>query len=124
MNNVADPSQVEEPPKAKHGFWRGFMREFISLTAWIAAFVIAFAFVDDAAAFLRPYISIPSVRTILAFGGLFVGLFLGLRVRRRDEREVGELAGLEVLLRALALVCDSEDAERVVDELALNNLGV
>lgn len=52
--------------------WRGFMREVLSLTAWIVAFIVALAFVDKAAAFLQPHVSVPSVRLILSFGGLFL----------------------------------------------------
>ena len=60
------------------GIWRGFLREFISLATWVAAFVIAYVFSAQAAVFLAPYISVPSVRAILAFGGLFlITLFLG-----------------------------------------------
>ncbi|MFO1352445.1 MAG: CvpA family protein [Gammaproteobacteria bacterium] len=60
------------------GVWRGFMREVIALVAWVAAFLIAFIFVDVAAAALTPYVSVPSVRVILAFGGLFlITLFIG-----------------------------------------------
>jgi membrane protein required for colicin V production len=68
------------------GLSRGFMREFISLFSWLAAIVIAFLFVDIVAALLRPYINVPSVRTILAFGGLFaatltIGSFINLILR-------------------------------------------
>lgn len=60
------------------GVWRGFMREVLSLAAWIAAFLISFVFAETAAAYLTDYISVPSVRTVVAFGGLFlVTLFIG-----------------------------------------------
>lgn len=60
------------------GLWRGLLRELISLTTWIAAFAIAFMFVDDAAAFLAPHIDLPPLRIAVAFGGLFlVTLLLG-----------------------------------------------
>ena len=60
------------------GIWRGFLREFISLATFVAAFVIAYFFSTETARFLEPYIGVPSVRAILAFGGLFlVTLFLG-----------------------------------------------
>ena len=58
------------------GLWRGFLREIISLLSWIAAFIIAFVFVEDAAFFLQPYIPLPSVRTVLAFGGLFIATLI------------------------------------------------
>jgi len=58
--------------------WRGFMREVLSLAAWVVAFLIAFMFADAGAAYLAAYVSVPSVRIILAFGGLFlVTLFIG-----------------------------------------------
>jgi membrane protein required for colicin V production len=60
------------------GLWRGFLREFISLATWVAAFVIAFLFAEDASLYLVPYIGVPSARAVLAFGGLFlVTLILG-----------------------------------------------
>lgn len=60
------------------GVWRGFLREVLSLLAWIVAFAVAFFFVDYAVALLADYVSIPSIRLILAFGGLFLAtLFLG-----------------------------------------------
>ncbi len=60
------------------GLWRGFLREFISLATWVAAFVIAFLFAEEASLYLVPYIGVPSARAVLAFGGLFlVTLILG-----------------------------------------------
>ncbi|MEE4378629.1 MAG: CvpA family protein [Candidatus Competibacteraceae bacterium] len=57
---------------------RGFLKEVISLASWIAAFVIAFLYVDVAAAHVNYYLDIPSISIILAFGGLFlITLFLG-----------------------------------------------
>ena len=57
---------------------RGFLREVLSLASWVAAFFVAFLLVDKGAAFLTPYVSVPSVRMILAFGGLFlITLFIG-----------------------------------------------
>lgn len=57
---------------------RGFVREVLSLAAWIAASFMAFSFMDTGAAYLVDYISVPSVRIILAFSGLFlITLFLG-----------------------------------------------
>lgn len=58
--------------------WRGFLKEAISLAAWIAAFIVAFLFVEDGVAYLTQYIGVPSVRIIVAFGGLFLAtLFMG-----------------------------------------------
>lgn len=93
---------------------RGFLKEAISLAAWVAAFLIAFAFVEDGAAYLSQYIGIPSVRIILAFGVLFLcTLLLGGLVNivvaqlvqhtglSGTDRMLGILFGL---LRGIALI--------------------
>ncbi len=54
------------------GLWRGFLREFISLATWAAAFVIGFRFAEDMSVYLAPYVGSPGVRAVLAFGGLFL----------------------------------------------------
>jgi membrane protein required for colicin V production len=60
------------------GLWRGFLKEAIALATWVVAFILAFTFVEDAAAYLANYIGIPSIRIILAFGALFLStLILG-----------------------------------------------
>jgi len=58
--------------------FRGFVREAISLASWIVSIIVAIAFTDDIAELLGPYLSVPSVRLIVAFFGLFViTLFVG-----------------------------------------------
>ncbi len=58
--------------------WRGFMREVLSLAAWIVAIAVSLAFAETASAYLANYVTVPSVRLIIAFGGIFVVvLFLG-----------------------------------------------
>lgn len=60
------------------GVWRGFMREVLSLAAWAAAFFVSFTFAAGVADYLTDYVSVPSVRIIMAFGGLFlITLLLG-----------------------------------------------
>jgi membrane protein required for colicin V production len=54
------------------GVWRGFVKEAFSLAVWVAAFVIAFQFSGAVAGLMENSISLPSARTALAFGGLFV----------------------------------------------------
>ena len=52
--------------------WRGFLREVLSLLAWILAFWVAFSFTPLVAPLLEPYVDVPSIRFILGFAGLFV----------------------------------------------------
>jgi membrane protein required for colicin V production len=96
------------------GVWRGFLREALSLTAWVVAFAVGIFFVEDAAAYLTSHVSVPSARLILAFGGLFLAtLFVGgvlnilisqvvLRTRLSAiDRGLGSIFGA---LRAFAIV--------------------
>lgn len=60
------------------GIWRGMLREALSLVSWCMAFLLAVLFADQAVVRLTPYIDVPSVRAVLAFGGVFLAaLFSG-----------------------------------------------
>ena len=56
--------------------FRGFVREVLSLVAWVAAFWVAITFSPHIADLLVSKISVPSVRTFLAFGVLFLATLL------------------------------------------------
>lgn len=51
---------------------RGFVREALSLVAWVAAFVVAIAFHDRLATLLVDQVSTASLRSLLAFAILFI----------------------------------------------------
>lgn len=55
---------------------RGFIRETLSLLAWIGAFIVAFTFSHPLGDLLTAYIKTPSVRTILASVLLFIITFM------------------------------------------------
>lgn len=52
--------------------FRGFVREVLSLVAWVVAFWIAFTFTNPASNLLIDYVSIPTARYVMAFVGLLV----------------------------------------------------
>ena len=54
------------------GALRGFVREAFSLAVWALAFIVAFQFSGIVADRLAESVSLPSARTALAFGGLFL----------------------------------------------------
>ena len=54
------------------GLWRGFVREALSLVAWIIAFWIGMRFSPMVAAGFSEYISLAPLRTGLAFAALFL----------------------------------------------------
>lgn len=58
--------------------WRGFLREVLSLLAWVLAFWVAFTFTAFVAPLLDAYVEVRSVRFILGFTGLFVVTLLGV----------------------------------------------
>ena len=51
---------------------RGFVKEALSLVAWVLAFWVAFTFHQNLATILSQYIDTPSLRLISAFALLFV----------------------------------------------------
>lgn len=52
--------------------FRGFVREVLSLLAWVVAVWIAFVFAESAANLLVNQISVPTVRLVVAFVALLV----------------------------------------------------
>lgn len=56
--------------------WRGFMREALSLLAWVAAFWVGFTFAGDIAVLFVSYLSVPSARLVVAFLLLFLATLL------------------------------------------------
>ena len=55
---------------------RGFVKEAMSLVIWMLAFAVAVNFKQPAAELLTNMINQPSIRQLVAFGGLFVGTLL------------------------------------------------
>jgi membrane protein required for colicin V production len=55
---------------------RGFIREILSLLAWIGAFAVAFIFAHRLGDLLTGYIKAPSMRTIVASILLFIVTFI------------------------------------------------
>jgi membrane protein required for colicin V production len=68
------------------GVFRGFVREAFSLVGWFAAYVVARFYHAPLMAALADYVATPSVRLVLAWGGLFLAtlvlaLLLGYVIR-------------------------------------------
>lgn len=56
--------------------FRGFVREVLSLIAWVAAFWLASRLARPAAAALEPWVNVEGARLVLAFMGLLIGVLL------------------------------------------------
>ncbi len=81
--------------------WRGFVKEALSLTAWVAAFVVAAMMTDRLALMLADYVSNPTGRFILAYILLFVAtLVLGALLNSMAAQVIQAtgLGGLDRLL--------------------------
>lgn len=84
-------------------FLRGFMREILSLVAWVAAVWIAVVFTPQLAILLSDQIGNESVRLLVAFVGLFiatlivgalVNFFIGQLVKKTGFSGTDRLIGL------------------------------
>ena len=94
--------------------FRGFVREILSLAAWIVAFWAAATFAEPAAALLEDYLSIPTARMVLAFIGVLIvalvacGLInymIGSLIRKTGLSATDRLlGGVFGVLRGTALV--------------------
>ena len=94
--------------------FRGFVREFLSLTAWLLAFWVALQCLEPVSALLSDAISSAQVRKALAFIGVFVMTLFGCGlINQLVGRLVGKtglsgmdrlLGGLFGLFRGLAVV--------------------
>lgn len=62
------------------GFYRGFIRETLSLISWILAFWAAFSFAEPASVWFTGYIETPQLRLVAAFAAIFVLTLLLLSV--------------------------------------------
>ncbi len=56
--------------------FRGFVREVLSLAAWVVAFWSAMAFWPHFAQLLAPYVAIDFARTVLAFLGVLIAVLV------------------------------------------------
>lgn len=55
---------------------RGFVREVLSLLAYVAAFILASLFGDNVAHVLAPYIASPHLRLLASYIGIFILVLL------------------------------------------------
>lgn len=77
--NVADAAILTVALlSAAIGVYRGFIRETLSLIAWILAFWAAFSYAEPASARFAPYIESPQLQVVAAFSALFVVTLLVL----------------------------------------------
>ncbi len=81
--------------------FRGFVREILSLAAWLVAFWAAATFVGPAAALLEDYISIPTARMVLAFIGVLVVALLACGLINHLIGKLIEKTGLTATDRML-----------------------
>jgi membrane protein required for colicin V production len=58
------------------GALRGFVKEVFSLLVWAAAFLVAWHFSGDVAAWMSDAVTLPSARLAMGFVGLFVVVLL------------------------------------------------
>ncbi|MGI9317854.1 MAG: CvpA family protein [bacterium] len=83
------------------GIFRGFVREILSLAAWIVAVLVAWTFAEMGAVYLEPYISQPPLRVVAAFAGIFVVVLILLSIISYLIYKLFALAGITGVDRSL-----------------------
>ena len=83
------------------GLWRGFVREVLSLLAWIAALLIARVYSEDFAPLLGSWIASEAMQTVFAFAVLFiVTLIVGAMINHLVAKLI-DISGLKLTDRLL-----------------------
>lgn len=57
-------------------FWRGFLKEAISLVTWVLAFFLAFHYIAIVASWLKPWIDSEAFRDGIGFASIFFSVLL------------------------------------------------
>lgn len=88
-------------------FFRGFLREAISLVTWVAGVVVALKFAPRVASLLEGTVNAGTLRYMIAFLALFLGVFiLGFIVNIIVKRAV-DFSGLSMVDRGLGVLFGS-----------------
>ncbi len=83
------------------GLWRGFVREVLSLLAWIVALLIARVYSDDFAPMLGSWIASEAMRKVFAFAVLFIAtLIVGAMLNHLVAKLIA-ISGLKLTDRLL-----------------------
>jgi len=83
---------------------RGFVREALSLAAWVAAFWVAFSFHQHLATLFVDHIEAPSIRLISAFALLFVVTLVLCAILNNLVAKLVEKSGLSGTDRMLGVL--------------------
>ncbi|MCB1749613.1 MAG: CvpA family protein [Gammaproteobacteria bacterium] len=83
---------------------RGFVKEMLSLLAWVAAFWMAIHFSSTASALLEPYVAVATARLVIAFVAVLVATLIGVGVVNFVIGKLIESTGLSGTDRLLGAV--------------------
>ncbi len=101
------------------GLFRGFIREVMSLAAWIAALWAAYAFAQTGGAYLEPYIQQSSLRIVAAFAIIFVFALIAASLLGHLLGRVLTVSGIGGVDRSLGLLFGAGRGVVVVAALIL-----
>ncbi len=87
-----------------YGFYRGLVRELISLIAWIAAFFLAIFFSPNLAVMFDPEWAGETLRLVFSFSAIFVGVLMFSSIVQFSLGKLVSLVGLGGLDRFLGLM--------------------
>ena len=83
------------------GLWRGFVREVLSLLAWIAALIVARLYSEAFGPMLGSWIASESMQTVFAFAVLFVATLIAGALVNHLVGKLIDIAGLKLTDRLL-----------------------
>jgi len=79
------------------GWWRGFMYELFSLIGWVAAYIVARTFSEQALPYVPEAMGSASVRSMVAFAALFVVTLIVGAISAWLLARLAKFAGLSMM---------------------------
>ncbi|MCB1664343.1 MAG: CvpA family protein [Pseudomonadales bacterium] len=83
------------------GLWRGFVREVLSLLAWIAALLVARLYSENLGPLLGSWIASEGMQTVFAFAVLFIATLVAGALVNHLVGKLIDISGLKLTDRLL-----------------------
>lgn len=86
------------------GWWRGFVYELLSIAGWIAAFIVARFFAQEASLWAPDWMGASETKMVVAYIGLFIGTLIICGIVAWLLSKLVRVAGLGLIDRLMGAI--------------------
>ncbi|MEE9446781.1 MAG: CvpA family protein [Arenicellales bacterium] len=101
------------------GIYRGFVKEILSLGSWVLAALLAFKFGEQAAVYVKPYITQAPLDLAVAYVGVFLISLVAFSIISHIIGQIFSASGMSGIDRSLGSVFGALRAAAVISILIL-----